>query len=61
MIVAHLDLDAFFAAVEMLEDPSLRWLVWRDRAYRPFAPPAVGQTVTIPAAQFAFGDLLADR
>jgi DNA polymerase IV len=24
MIVAHLDLDAFFAAVEMLEDPSLR-------------------------------------
>ena len=25
MIVAHLDLDAFFAAVEELEDPSLRW------------------------------------
>ena len=24
MIVAHLDLDAFFAAVEQLEDPSLR-------------------------------------
>ena len=24
MIVAHLDLDAFFAAVEMLEDPALR-------------------------------------
>src|SRR5438270_9068097 len=24
MIVAHLDLDAFFAAVEELEDPSLR-------------------------------------
>src|SRR5690242_8058133 len=24
MIVAHLDLDAFFAAVEMLEDPTLR-------------------------------------
>jgi nucleotidyltransferase/DNA polymerase involved in DNA repair len=24
MILAHLDLDAFFAAVEELEDPSLR-------------------------------------
>jgi DNA polymerase-4 len=24
MIVAHLDLDAFFAAVEELEDPTLR-------------------------------------
>ena len=24
MIVAHLDLDAFFAAVEELEEPSLR-------------------------------------
>jgi hypothetical protein len=44
-----------------LEDPSLRWLVWRDGAYRPFAPPAVGQALTIPAERFAFGDLLADR
>jgi hypothetical protein len=44
-----------------LEDPSLRWLVWRDRAYRPFAPPAVGHALTIPAERFAFGDLLADR
>jgi hypothetical protein len=44
-----------------LEDPSLRWLVWRDRAYRSFAPPAVGHTLTIPAERFAFGDLLADR
>jgi hypothetical protein len=43
-----------------LEDASLRWLVWQAGAYRPFTPPAVGQSVTIPAESFAFGDLLAE-
>ncbi|HTL36843.1 MAG TPA: hypothetical protein VL326_27095 [Kofleriaceae bacterium] len=43
-----------------LEDSSLRWLVWRDGAYRPFVPPAVGQSVTLPAQHYAFGDLLSD-
>lgn len=43
-----------------LEDPSLRWVVWRDGAYRAFTPPPVGGSVTIPAESFAFGDLLSD-
>jgi len=33
-----------------LEDPSLRWLRWRDDRYVPFTPPAVGETVTLPAS-----------
>ena len=32
-----------------LEDPSLRWIQWRDGAFRPFVPPAVGQAVVVPA------------
>lgn len=31
-----------------LEDPSLRWLQWKDNRFIPFTPPAVGQTVTLP-------------
>jgi hypothetical protein len=31
-----------------LEDPSLRWVQWRDGLYVPFVPPAVGETVTLP-------------
>jgi len=30
-----------------LEDPSLRWLCWREGAFVPFTPPAVGQTVKL--------------
>lgn len=52
-IVAHFDVP--------LESPSLRWLVWRDGAYRPFVPPAVGSTTTIAAQHYAFGDLLSDE
>ncbi len=54
-----LEIEVRFAVP--LEDPSLRWLVWRDGAYRPFAPPAVGRALTLPAERFAFGDLLADQ
>ncbi|MGH8679641.1 MAG: hypothetical protein ACREUQ_15000 [Burkholderiales bacterium] len=32
-----------------LEDPSLRWMKWHDRAYVPWTPPAVGHTQTISA------------
>ena len=35
-----------------LDDPSLVWLVWTDRTYVPYAPPAVGVTDTIPAVDF---------
>ena len=37
----HFDVD--------LEDPSLRWLQWKNGAYAPFEPPAVGETVTLPS------------
>jgi len=32
-----------------LEDSSLRWLQWKNGAYAPFEPPAVGDTVTLPS------------
>lgn len=41
-----------------LEDPTLRWLVWRDGTYRPFTPPQAGATVTLPPERFAWSDLL---
>jgi len=44
-----------------LDDPSLRWLVWRDHAYQPFVPPAIGASVTLPAEPFAFGELMESR
>lgn len=31
-----------------LEDPSLRWVVWRDGGFVPFEVPPVGRTVAIP-------------
>ncbi len=37
----HFDVD--------LEDTSLRWLQWKNGAYAPFEPPAVGDTVTLPS------------
>src|SRR5262249_34075614 len=33
-----------------LEDGSLRWLQWERGVYQPFALPAVGQTIDLPAA-----------
>jgi hypothetical protein len=33
-----------------LEDRSLRWVQWKDEAYRPWTPPAVGATTELPAA-----------
>jgi hypothetical protein len=35
-----------------LEDPSLRWLQWNEGIYIPFEPPAVGETVVLPAVVF---------
>lgn len=42
---------SFHFAVE-LDDPSLRWLQWREGVYIPFEPPAVGETLTLPAVVF---------
>ena len=33
-----------------LEDRSLRWIQWKDGAYRPWAPPPVGATLDFPPA-----------
>jgi hypothetical protein len=44
-----------------LDDPSLRWLAWRDTGFVPFAPPAPGTPVTLPAADYLrawFGDAI---
>jgi hypothetical protein len=41
-----------------LEDASLRWRVWHDGEYQPFAPPPIGGTIELPAEKFSFGDLL---
>ncbi len=34
-----------------LEDPSLRWIRWRDGVYVPWTPPAIGQTERISAGR----------
>jgi hypothetical protein len=66
VVVRAITPDARPAAIEVrfavpLEDASLRWLVWRDGAYRAFVPPAIGAAATIGAQHYAFGDLLEDR
>jgi hypothetical protein len=35
-----------------LDDPSLVWLVWKDKSYAPYVPPAIGATDTAPAVDF---------
>ncbi len=32
-----------------LNAPSLRWVQWEDGIYVPFEPPAVGETIRLPA------------
>lgn len=41
--------EAKFTFDVPLEDDSLRWLYWKDMQFKPFTPPAVGETVIIPA------------
>jgi hypothetical protein len=41
-----------------LEDPSLRWLIWRDGAYRRFEPPPPGGATRLAAQPFAWSELL---
>ena len=43
--------EAVFRFDRPLDDPSLRWLRWRDGVYVPFVPPAVGESVTLPASR----------
>jgi hypothetical protein len=35
-----------------LEDPSLRWVVFKDRTYAPFTPPPVGKTIHVNGPSF---------
>jgi hypothetical protein len=39
--------DVTFTFDHSLDDPSLRWLVWRDGGYAPFAVPTVGEAVEL--------------
>jgi hypothetical protein len=41
--------EAAFRFATALEDPSLRWLRWKNGVYAPFVLPAVGETLTLPA------------
>jgi hypothetical protein len=45
--------DALFRFDVPLEDPSLRWVVFKDVAYVPFTPPAIGETVQVKGPAFA--------
>jgi hypothetical protein len=44
-----------FAFDRNLDDSSLRWLRWEAGVYVPFALPAVGESVTLPAPAVPFG------
>jgi hypothetical protein len=40
--------EAAFRFNVPLEDRALRWLVWRDGEFQPFALPAIGETIELP-------------
>ncbi len=42
--------EAAFTFDVPLENPSLRWLQWKDGQFVPFVPPAVGATIELPPA-----------
>ena len=46
--------EAAFHFAMNLEAPLFRWLSWKDGAYAPFVLPAVGETVTLPAATVSY-------
>jgi hypothetical protein len=46
--------EAAFRFMTKLENPYFRWLQWKDGAFVPFEPPAVGETKMIDAATLVF-------
>ena len=44
--------EALFRFDVPLEDPSLVWLRWTHDGYSPWTPPAVGESVVLPAFDF---------
>lgn len=46
--------EAAFHFALGLASPVFRWLQWENGVYVPFELPAVGETVTLPAATFPF-------
>ncbi len=46
--------EVAFRFAMRLENRLFRWMQWKDGAYVPFALPAVGETVTLPAATVPF-------
>ena len=49
--------EAAFRFAFALERSLFRWLQWKDGAYVPFEPPAVGERVTLPAATIQVGSI----
>ncbi len=47
-------MEASFRFAVPLEDPSLRWLRWKDDHFEPFVPPAVGEVISFPRAKLPF-------
>ncbi len=47
-------MEASFRFGVSLEDPSLRWLRWKDDHFEPFVPPAVGEEISFPRAKLPF-------
>ncbi len=43
--------EAAFIFSVALEDPSLRWLQYKDNAFVPFTPPEIGQKVILPGGK----------
>ena len=46
--------EAAFRLGMKLENPLFRWLRWEDGEYVPFVLPAVGETLTLPAATVSY-------
>ncbi|MHC4946018.1 MAG: hypothetical protein ACYTG7_23655, partial [Planctomycetota bacterium] len=47
-------LEAAFRFDRKLEDPFFRWLKWENGGYVAFTPPAVGETITLPAVTIPY-------
>lgn len=46
--------QVLFRFATPLEDPSLRWLEWRDGVYAPWRPPSIGETERLAAPKGIF-------
>ncbi len=50
-----LPIEAVFTFGRSIDDDSLVWLQWSNGSFHPFTPPAVGESIDIPARKLPFG------